>query len=87
MQVAQVGQHAVGIGHILVDIVEVAEQQLSPTIELIKRFRRTSHSAERLMEQADRLNRVGNLQVALLTEQIADGDVGWTPYRTLCLAG
>ena len=38
MNVAQIGEHKIGISHILIDVVEIGQQQLSPTIELVKRF-------------------------------------------------
>ena len=35
VNVTQVGKHAVGICHVLVDIVEVGQKQLPPAVELV----------------------------------------------------
>ena len=36
VDVAQIGEDAVGIGHVLVDVVEVRQQQLAPAVELVQ---------------------------------------------------
>ena len=38
MQIGQVAKHIVGIGHILVQVIKVCQEQLSPAIKLIKGF-------------------------------------------------
>ena len=81
MDVAQVGKDTVGIGHILVDVVEVADEQLSPAVELVERLVRTRMQAERLVQVANQLDGVANRQRRLLAEQFADGDIGRTPKR------
>ena len=35
MQCPKVGKHLVGLGHVLVDVVEVSQQHLSPSVEVI----------------------------------------------------
>ena len=79
VQVAQVGEDAVGIGQLLVDVIEIADEQLSPTEELIEGLFGTCKLTEGLIEVADQLDGVGNMERGLLTEEFADGDVGRTP--------
>ena len=49
MQITQVGKHLVSIRHILVNIVEVGQQQLSPPIEMIERLLNTRTVDETLV--------------------------------------
>ena len=86
VDVAQVGKHLVGVGHVLVDVVEVADEQLTPAVELVERLLRTRLLAERPVQLAHQLHRVGNIERALLPEQFADGDIRRTPQRLLCRA-
>ena len=79
VQVAQVGQHPVGIGHVLVNVVEVGQQQLSPPVELVERLLRAGDGTERTVQQADGFYGVGHLQAALPSEEVADGDVRRAP--------
>ena len=61
VDVAQIGKYAVGICHILVNVIEVGQQKLSPAIELVERFAGTRLQTERLVEVAHLLDGVGNL--------------------------
>ena len=79
MQVAQVGKHLIGIGHVLVYIIEIGQQQLSPAIEMVERLLDTSALDETLVELANELHRVAYHQIRLLTVQVADGDIRRTP--------
>ena len=36
MQVAHVAEHLGGIGHVLVDVVEIGQQQLSPSVKMVE---------------------------------------------------
>ena len=79
VDVAQIGEDAVGIGHVLVDVVEVRQQQLAPAVELVQRLLHARTLAERLVQVAHQLDGVGHHQVRLLAEEVADGDVGRAP--------
>ena len=79
MEVAQVGKHLVGVGHALVDIVEVGQQQLSPTIEVVERFVKASVLDEALVQVGNEFQLVGYAQRGMLREEFADGIVGRTP--------
>ena len=68
MNVAQIGKDTVGICHILVNVVEVADKQLSPAEELVECLVGTRLSAERLMEVAYQFQGVGNTELRLLSE-------------------
>ena len=83
VDVAQVGKYAVGVGHVLVDVVEVADEQLAPTIELVERLVAAGLKTERLVQVAHQLDGVGHMQLTLLAEQFADGDVGRAPQGLL----
>ena len=87
VDVAQVGKHAVGVGHVLVDVIEIAEQQLPPAVELVQRLGRAGLKTERLVEIADLLDGVGYLKRGLLAEQFADGDIRGAPQGLACLTG
>ena len=65
----------------LVHIVEVAEHELAPSVELVERLVGVLHYFEvNFVQFADEHDVVGNLQVGLLAEEFADGDVLRTPY-------
>ena len=68
VNVAQVGEHPVSIRHVLVDVVEVGQEQLSPTIELVERLVHARLSHECLVEFADELEWVGHGTLAVLPE-------------------
>ena len=84
MDIAQVGEELLGVYHVLVHIVEVGKQQLSPTIEMVQGLvdARTFH--EGLVQIADRFDGVSNLQVRVASEEVADGDIGGSPDRLMC---
>ena len=66
MEVAQVGKHLVGIGHALVDVVEVGQQQLSPAIEVVECFVKTSMLDEALVQVGNEFQLVGYVQGGML---------------------
>ena len=63
VDVAQIGKHAVGGAHVLVEIVEVGEQQLSPAVEVVERLVNARTLGEALVEFADEQDGVGHLQL------------------------
>ena len=75
MDVAQVGKHLLRIGHVLVDIVEVGEQKLSPGIEVVERLVDARRGHKALVKVADELDGVGHAARGLLPEEVADGDI------------
>ena len=81
MDVAQIGEHLIGRSHILVKVVEVGEQQLSPAVEMVERLIDARTRGKALVEFTDKQDRVGHLQVGMTAEEVADGDVGRTPER------
>ena len=81
VKIAEVGEHFVGIGHVLVDVVEVAQQKLSPSVEMVERLVDAGGLDEHLVQVAHLLDGVGNDQFAMLAKEVADGDVGRAPYR------
>ena len=79
MQVGDVGQHLVGICQLLVDVVEIGQQQLSPAIEMIQRLVDARHRCERLVQLANQLDGVGHTPLGEFAEQVADGGIGRAP--------
>ena len=79
MVIAEVGKHLVGVGHILVEVVEVGQQQLSPSVEVVECLVDARLEGETPMEVGYQFDGVGNLQFRLLFKQFADGQVGWAP--------
>ena len=61
MNVTQIGKDTVGIGHVLVDIVEIADKQLSPAIELVEGLGRSCFLTEGLVKVANQFDGVGHL--------------------------
>ena len=80
VNVLKVAEYAVGVCHVLVDVVEVGKQQLSPAVEVVERLVDARTLRERLVYVADELYRVGWFEVGMLAEEVADSDVGWAPY-------
>ena len=79
MDVAQIGEDMVCIGHVLIDVVEVADEQLPPAEEFVESLLRACKLTEGLIKVADQFDRVGDVGLRLLTEEFADGDIGRTP--------
>ena len=77
VNVLKVAEYAVGVCHVLVDVVEVGKQQLSPAVEMVERLVDARTLRERLVYVAYQLYRVGWLEVGMLAEEVADSDVGW----------
>ena len=86
VQVCDVGQHVVGIGHLLVDVVEVSQQQLAPSEEVVEGLVDASLCGERLVQLAHQLHGVGHLQRGVAAEEVADGDIGRAPDGLASLA-
>ena len=85
--VADVGENTTRIGEILVNIVEIGKQQLSPREELIEGFVLARDGVENAVKVADEFNRVGHGERAVVAKQVADGDVGGTPDRLVGESG
>ena len=84
MNIAKVSEHLIGIGHILVYIIEVGKQQLSPSVKMVERLFDSCTLDKRLMKVAYQFYGIGNFELSVRTEQVADGDIDRTPYRTSC---
>ena len=87
MDVAQVGEDLIGWSHVLVEIVEVGEQQLSPAVEVVEGLVDACAVGEALIEFADELDGVGHLQCGVAAEEFADRDIGRTPQGLPCETG
>ena len=87
VNVLKVAEYAVGVCHVLVDVVEVGKQQLSPAVEVVECLVDAGTLGERLVYVADELYGVGGLEVGMLAEEVADGDVGRAPYGLTRKAG
>ena len=80
VNVLEVAEYAVGVCHVLVDVVEVGKQQLSPAVEMVESLVDARTFRERLVYVAYQFYRVGGLEVGMLAEEVADGDVRRAPY-------
>ena len=87
MNVAQVGEYLLGIHHVLIHVVKVGKQQLSPTVEMIQGFINARTFHEGFVQIADRLDRVSHLQIRMSAEKVADGDIGRGPDGLACQLG
>ena len=81
-EVTDIGEYPVCICHILVDVIEVGQQQLSPSVKLVKCL---SHIAGHLsicfVEVAYTFDGIGHGQFGVLAEEIRNRNIGWTPER------
>ena len=87
LQLLQVAEELVGIHQVLVHIVEVADEQFAPKVEIVKRLLAAGLFAEYLIEFAHQPNRVSQLQRGELAEQFTDADVSGRPDGTVCFGG
>ena len=79
--VFKIAEYLVGISHILVDVVEVGNEQLSPTVEVVEGLVYARTLDERLVQIAYKLDGVAHRSCRVLAKEVADGDVGRAPYR------
>ena len=63
VDVAEVGEDLIGWPHVLVEVVEVGEQQLSPAVEVVEGLVDACAVGEALVEFADEEDGVGDLQL------------------------
>ncbi len=80
-ELLQVAQQTVGIGHVLVDVVEVANQQLAPEEEFVERLVAAGLLLVDLIEQARQAQRVANGVWRQALKQFADAAVDGRPQR------
>ena len=79
VDVAQVAEHVVSHRHILIDVVEIADEQLSPAVEMVECLVDSRDGDERAVEFADQSDGVAHGETGMLAEEVADGDVRRTP--------
>ena len=79
VDVAQIGEDLLGGRHVLVDIVEVGEQQLAPTVEMVKRFVIAGDTCVDAVQVANEFDVIGHLQLTVAAEKLTDGDIGRRP--------
>ena len=87
VKVSQIGKDAAGVGHVLVEVVEISQQQLSPAIEVVERLVDAGHLDKAAVQLADQAYGIGYGHVGMVTEQVADGDIGGTPDGASGLTG
>ena len=86
LQILQVAEQLVGIYQVLVGIVEVADKQLAPEIEIIQRLFAVRFFAEHFVQFAHQPDRVAGFQRRKATEQFADVDICGRPQRAVALS-
>ena len=87
MNIAQVGEHMVCRPHVLVEVIEVGEQQLPPAVKVVEGLVDTRTLGEALMEFTDEEYGVGNFQLRVAAEEVADGDIRRAPQWSASLTG
>jgi len=83
LQFLQVAEEFVGIYKVFVYVIEIADEQFSPEVEVIQSFFAAGLFAEHLIQFAYQADRVAGLQWRELPEQFADADVGRRPQRAV----
>ena len=86
LQILQVAEQLVGIYQVLVGIVEVADKQLAPEIEIIQRLFAVRFFAEHFVQFAHQPDRVAGFQRRKAAEQFADVDICGRPQRAVALS-
>ena len=79
VQVLQVAEEGIGLHQILVGIVEIADEELSPEIEVVQGFLALGYFLVYPVEVADQFDGISGLQGGSLTEQVADAEVDGRP--------
>ena len=79
MDIPQVLKHLVGWSHVLIQIIEISQEQLPPTIEMIQRLIHLCRFGKTLVQLTYQQDRVSHLPFRVTAEQVADGDIGRTP--------
>ena len=87
VEILQVTEDFICICIILIDIIKVSKEQLSPTEKLIERFLLARYSHKTLMKVGHTFQRIGNSQCGMLSKQFTNSDVGRTPHRLVCQQG
>ena len=87
VNVAHVGKDTLGRRHVLVDIVEVAQQQLSPAVEVVEGLVDACTFHKTTVQVADEFDGVGHGEVGMTAEEVADRDIGRTPQGLCCETG
>ena len=87
VNIAQIGKHLVGRGHVLIEVVEVGQEQLSPTVEVVERLVDARTLGEAFVELAHQEDGIGHLEARVTAEEVADGDVGGAPDGASCQTG
>ena len=79
-EVADIGEYQACICQVLVDVIEVCQKQLPPSIELVECLSDIAgHLYIGLVEVAYAFDGIGNGKSGMLTEEIGDRDIGRTP--------
>ena len=81
VDVTQIGKEQFGIYHVLIYIVKIGKEELSPTVKMVEGLINACVCYEHLVQVADRLDRVSYLQLGMSAEEVADGDVCGSPDR------
>ena len=81
VDVTQIGKEQFGIYHVLIYIVKIGKEELAPTVKVVEGLINACACHEHLVQVADRLDWVSNLQVGVSAEEVADGDVCGSPDR------
>ena len=79
LQFLQIAEKLVGIYEVFVHVIEVADEQFSPEVEVVQSLFAVSLFSEHLIQFAYQADRVTGLQRRKLPEQFADADVGGRP--------
>ena len=81
MYVSEISKKMLSRCHVFVYIVEVGNEQLSPTVEVVEGLVYARTLDERLVQIAYKLDGVAHRSCRVLAKEVADGDVGRAPYR------
>ena len=79
-EILQVGKQLAGIYQILVGIIEIAQQELTPEVEIIQGFLALGRFLEDLVEFANQLHRIAHFTLGKAPEQFTDADGGRRPH-------
>ena len=81
LEVAEVLKQGFGIGHVLVEVVEIRQNALGPSVENVERWRPLHSLGVASVETAHRVDGVIDRKSRKAVEEVADGEIARCPNR------
>ena len=83
VNISHVFEHKRCVSHILVNIVEVGQHNLSPGVEMVERLCHACHLHKCLMKIANKFYWVCNYLIRMFAKQFTDSKISRAPHRSV----